>query len=86
MTAKTRDYLKEVKNERSEKQTGKILVVDDEQYNLDIIRMFIEMIDPVNLGGERVTYCKDGEKALNIIKNSAEKGDPLEYSLILSDC
>ena len=48
--------------------------------------MFIEMIDPENLGGERVTYCQDGEKALNIIKNSAEKGDPLEYSLILSDC
>ena len=62
--------MKKIKLERKTKQTGKILVVDDEQFNLDIIRMFMEMIDPVNLGESRITYCQDGEKSLNIIKNS----------------
>jgi CheY-like chemotaxis protein len=33
-----------------------------------------------------VTFCKDGENALKIIKDSAAKGNPLEYSLILTDC
>lgn len=66
----TSQYLKKIKLERKTKQTGKILVVDDEQFNLDIIRMFMEMIDPVNLGESRITYCQDGEKSLNIIKNS----------------
>ena len=66
----TSEYLKKIKLERRTKQTGKILVVDDEQFNLDIIRMFMEMIDPENLGDSRVTYCQDGEKALNVIKNS----------------
>lgn len=60
-------------------------MVDDEQFNLDIIRMFIEMSDS-ELASNKVTFCQDGEKALNIIKKSIEKGDPLEYSLILSDC
>lgn len=60
-------------------------MVDDEEYNLDIIATFFRILD-LDLNDDRVTYCRDGEQALNIIKDCVLKGEPLEYALILSDC
>ena len=39
-----KNYIKKVTQERNILQTGKILVVDDEQYNLDIIRAFFTIL------------------------------------------
>jgi CheY-like chemotaxis protein len=61
------------------------MVVDDEEFNLDIIATFFRILD-LDLKDDRITYCRDGEQALNIIKDCNDKGRPLEYSLILSDC
>lgn len=60
-------------------------MVDDEQYNLDIINAFFTILKMRDIDS-RVTFCNDGEIALKTIKDSIAKGDPLEYSLILTDC
>jgi CheY-like chemotaxis protein len=61
------------------------LVVDDEQFNLEIISAFLTILKMKEID-QRVTFCKDGEIALKTIKESAENGNPLEYSMILIDC
>lgn len=66
-------YIEKTLKERDDTQTGKIMVVDDEEFNLDIIATFFRILD-VDLTDDRVTYCRDGEQALNIIKASVEKG------------
>lgn len=38
---------------------GKILVVDDEQYNLDVMKVFFEILGMQKIS-ERVTFCQDG--------------------------
>ena len=78
-------YLNRVKFVRETHQTGKILVVDDEQYNLDILEAFFKILKVDNLG-EIVTFCRDGEQSYKVIEECAKRGDPLEYALILSDC
>ena len=54
---------------RNQMEKTKILVVDDEQMNLDVIATYLQIL---NMDGreERVTYCRDGEKALAIIQES----------------
>lgn len=44
----------------SEDGVGKILVVDDEQYNLDIVKAFFTILNMKNVD-QRVTFCNDGE-------------------------
>lgn len=53
-------YLNKVKFVRETHQTGKILVVDDEQYNLDILEAFFKILKVDNMS-EIVTFCRDGE-------------------------
>jgi CheY-like chemotaxis protein len=59
--------------------------VDDEHYNLDIIKAFFTILKMKEID-QRVTFCNDGEDALQIIKDSAARGNPQEYRLILTDC
>ena len=44
------------------------MVVDDEEFNLDVIATFFRMLD-LDIG-DRVTYCRDGEQALKLIKDT----------------
>ena len=60
-------------------------MVDDEQYNLEIFKAFFKILKMKDID-QRVTFCNDGEDSLKTIKDSAARGNPLEYSLILSDC
>jgi len=78
-------YLNKIKFVRETHQTGKILIVDDEQYNLDILEAFFKILKVDNLS-DIVTFCRDGEQSYKVIEECAKRGDPLEYSLILSDC
>jgi CheY-like chemotaxis protein len=48
------------------------MVVDDEEFNLDVIATFFRILD-LDIG-DRVTYCRDGEQALKLIKACSEKG------------
>jgi CheY-like chemotaxis protein len=56
-------------------QVGKILVVDDEKYNLDIIKAFFTILKMKDIES-RVTFCNDGENALQVIKDSVDRGNP----------
>jgi CheY-like chemotaxis protein len=49
--------------------------VDDEHYNLDIIKAFFTILKMKDID-QRVTFCNDGEDALQVIKDSAAKGNP----------
>lgn len=63
---------------------GKILVVDDEQYNLDVMKVFFEILGMQKIS-ERVTFCQDGLKSTKVIEESIRNNNPFEYSLILTD-
>ena len=41
---------------------GKILVVDDEQYNLDVVKVFLEILGMEKIE-ERVTFCHNGKQS-----------------------
>ena len=79
------EYLNQKELERANENTGKILVVDDEQYNLDIINTFLSLLGLDRTKNE-VVFCSDGEQSMKLIRESILKKDPLEYSLILTDC
>lgn len=71
-------------NNRDYDRLGKILVVDDEQYNLDVMKVFFEILGVQNIS-ERVTFCQDGLKSTKAIEDSIKNNNPFEYSLILTD-
>lgn len=64
---------------------GKILIVDDEKFNCDILYGFLMILGLKNR--RKITdFAFNGEEALNLIKNAIKSGDPGRYSLILMDC
>ena len=65
--------------------TKKILVVDDERFNCDIIDGFL-MIVGIKNRNEMVEYAYNGEEAVNKINVAISENDPSRYGLILMDC
>ena len=64
---------------------AKILVVDDEQFNCDIVYGFLLILGFTNRI-ERTQFAYNGEQAVKHIKESLKQNDPFRYSLILMDC
>jgi PleD family two-component response regulator len=67
------------------KGKGKILVVDDEKFNCDIIFGFL-MILGVKDRKENTKFAYNGEQAVNEIRRAFDEDDPFRYKLILMDC
>ena len=63
----------------------KILVVDDEKFNCDIVYGFL-MILGVKNRAEITEFAYNGEEALNLVTESIKNNDPYKYSLIMMDC
>ena len=72
-------------NDRKVSDVGKILVVDDEKFNCDIIEGFL-MILGFHQREQLTKFAYNGEQAVQIIKKCINKGNYYEYSLILMDC
>ena len=66
-------------------KVGKILIVDDERFNCDIIAGFLMILD-VEYREQLTEFAYNGEQALNRIKKCFDEGKPEEFSLILMDC
>ena len=64
---------------------GKILIVDDEKFNCDIIEGFL-MILGFTQRNEMTEFAYNGEQAVKAIKTSMDEQDPFRFSLILMDC
>ena len=64
---------------------GKILIVDDEKFNCDIIDGFLMILGFQNRQ-ELTEFAYNGEQAVNIIKKAIDENDYYKYSLILMDC
>jgi len=64
---------------------GKILIVDDEKFNCDIIEGFL-MILGFTHRNEMSEFAYNGEQAVKAIKQSMDEQDPFRFSLILMDC
>jgi CheY-like chemotaxis protein len=64
---------------------GKILIVDDEKFNCDIIEGFL-MILGFTQRNEMTEFAYNGEQAVKAIKQSMDEQDPFRFSLILMDC
>ena len=64
---------------------GKILIVDDEKFNCDIIDGFLMILGILNRH-EICTFAYNGDQAVRVIQESFDQNDPYRYSLILMDC
>ena len=64
---------------------AKILVVDDEKFNCDIIGGFLMILGFENQDS-MVEFAYNGEQAVTKLKDALDDGDPNRYSLILMDC
>ena len=63
----------------------KILVVDDEKFNCDIVYGFL-MILGVKNRAELTEFAYNGEEALNRVQQSVQNNDPYKFALIMMDC
>ena len=64
---------------------GKILCVDDELFNCDIIKGFLMILGMPNR--DKLTdFAFNGEQAVKRIQDAFDSGNPFYYSLILMDC
>ena len=64
---------------------GKILVVDDEKFNCDIIYGFLMILGFKNRK-EMTKFAYNGEQAVAEIEKAISEQDPHRYQLILMDC
>jgi CheY-like chemotaxis protein len=63
---------------------SKILIVDDEKFNCDIIEGFLMVLQMPNYQ-QRTDQCYNGETAVEKVKAAIEDNDPYRYRLILMD-
>ena len=63
----------------------KILIVDDEKFNCDIIEGFLMILNFENYK-DRIEFAYNGEEAINRVKDAIQDGDPYRFHLILMDC
>ena len=64
---------------------GKILIVDDEKFNCDIIDGFLMILGFANREQYR-EFSYNGEQAVAAVREAMDDSDPYRYSLILMDC
>ena len=64
---------------------GKILVVDDERFNCDIIESFFQILGLPN-SKNRLVAVQSGEAAINAVQAALDDCDPYRFCLILMDC
>jgi CheY-like chemotaxis protein len=64
---------------------SKILVVDDEKFNCDIIDGFLMILGFKNRH-QMTVFSYNGEQAVQEIQNAIDQSDPFRFSLILMDC
>ena len=72
-------------NFRDDKGLGKILIVDDEKFNCDIIFGFLMVLGFKNRE-KRTCFAYNGEQAVQLINQSIKEGDESRFGLILMDC
>ena len=65
--------------------SGKILIVDDEKFNCDIIDGFLMILGFPNREEFR-EFAFNGEQAVSAVRKAMDDQDPYRYSLILMDC
>ena len=65
--------------------SGKILIVDDERFNCDIIDGFLMILGFADRDNMR-EFAYNGEQAFNAVRKAMEEDNPYKYSLILMDC
>ena len=63
----------------------KILIVDDEKFNCDIIYGFL-MILGVKNRSEIADFAYNGEEALSKVQQAVYNNNPYEYAMIMMDC
>lgn len=67
------------------KPESKILIVDDEKFNCDIVEGFLQVLGMNNVK-KRAEQCYDGDQAVERVETAIQEGEPLRYGLILMDC
>ena len=65
--------------------TSRILVVDDEKFNCDIILGFLMLLGLKNRH-QRTAFAYNGEQAVAQVQQAIDQGDPTRFKLILMDC
>ena len=68
-----------------ENNKSKILVVDDEAFNIIVIKGLMRVLGMLEIDS-RVDCCYNGEQAVEYIQRAVDEGDPYRYSLVLTDC
>lgn len=63
----------------------KIIIADDEPFNLQIIMGFMKMLKVPDIKNT-VMKCYNGKEVVELIEQSISEGDPLRYGLIITDC
>ena len=72
-------------NDTTIAQSAKILIVDDEKTNCDVIFSFLFILGVPNR--KAITdFAYNGLQALDKVQQAINDGDPQRYSLILMDC
>jgi len=69
----------------SSRNEGKILIVDDEKFNCDIIYGFLMILGFKNRD-KRTAFAYNGEQAVKLIQQAIDEDDEKRFSLILMDC
>jgi len=64
---------------------GKVLIVDDEKFNCDIIYGFLMVLGLKNRQ-EKSEIAYNGEQAVEAFVKAIEEGDPFRYPLVIMDC
>jgi CheY-like chemotaxis protein len=72
-------------NEPEKPSNGKILVVDDEKFNCDIIFGFLMLLGIYNRK-ELTDFAFNGEQAVEAVQRAFNENDPMRYKVILMDC
>ena len=65
--------------------SSKILVVDDEAFNILVIKGLMRVLGMKDIES-RVDCCYNGEQLVEHVQKAVDEGDPYRYSLILTDC
>ena len=64
--------------------TGKILIVDDEKFNCEIIDGFLMLLNFKDKNNSR-EFAYNGEQAIDAVMNAIDDNDPHRFALILMD-
>ena len=70
---------------KKEIKKPKILIVDDEKFNCDILMSFL-MILGVKNRNNVAELAHNGQEAVKKIQDSIDQGDPYKFNIIFMDC